>query len=1375
MRYQLQVPIYFAKLCAGPVADTAVACLAVLCLLTSKHSWHGIAYKRPVTAAASFANVALLLSTTAGSSDRFAASVAAALTLSMCSAASASHGNLQACLHIVRALNIAFAPSLLSLPISAASALIHLLVAWQLLSAGTKAHVICSLHEMFGIQGFALVMLGKQRPFTIDDLRDPAAEEDFCQKTTVTDLLLLEWRAMAYTMAIDTLIQLASNSRRLVFAALLVSVSRSDQELNILELGLLFAAWQLLVLMTPIRQYFSTTKRSFSKRRQALIDSKVLAVYAISRPETDDFWRIQSIVRGLVGESESFMSIISMTVAEIFNAWITASKIGWRALVPVVVALVHWLLSRLVTNRIERLREENRVYIAPKFQNDFASMLRNIRTIKFYAWEDAFSRGRSSIRFKEYEPPMVWRILQSSLNLLSHATAELSAALATTSFITTAEAISYLDIALLEYSIWSLTRFIRTVAGLNSKLTRFRAYKACVQEFLDADSANYIERSSTTGDSAVELDECVFSWSTNSYALAPITLQIKAGDFVAVVGRVGSGKSSFLSAICGEMPLKSGRGCVYGRIGYVEQKPWIMNATFRDNVLMGADFDEAYFWQVVEACALAADVRLFPSGDLTMIGTNGVNLSGGQKVRLALARALYLRADIYVLDDLLSAVDPHVERHIVERVLAADGIIGQKTRILVTHAEHLVPLSDTVITFVDGGMSVVRQIPLALSTASIDNLDSKESMPSSDSDTVNQDPGVADIYSKPLEYRKIDSMWLAIWRFIQLSGYGTVAIVMGIHIAQTYALYYTQSLRIRLMTDSDPATMVESLKYYLLVNAFVTIASCQIYNLEGWIQRTVLTTRLKYKMRKQICQLVLSMPLPLLESLPYSTMSHLYFRTGHMVSQAFSRHLCTYMVSSNLSAVSTIAQVIKTSPGLLVMCGPLAVLNYAIECWHKDTLPKLCDVSREAIDRPLERLRDALERNRPLLRVHDMTDIYLDKCCQLKSVELSLEFSEDAVRESRSLMTALFTEVIETAILALNLHLRLFASISVLPGKLDAETGLAIGLYHGIKGLLAQGGIDNDYIDQLSRYISYTEDTPREQPRVVTDSCPLPTWPETGDIEFRQYRLRYRPDLDPVLNDLSFAVRSKEKIGIVGRTGAGKSSLTYALMRLVEADSGSIVIDGVDISTIGLHDLRSRISIIPQDPSLFEGTIRDNLDPTRQYTDDEVWAAINACQIADLLDMPTKARKPEIKNPDKSDTTSKEEPDQPKKARRRHWILGTGLDKWVEQKGSNFSVGQQQLVSLCRALLWRRKILILDEATANVDTKTDQIMQSVIRQEFKDCTVLTIAHRINTILDSDRVLVMDQGKVVEFDTPANLLARDGHFRRLVESMNLSKK
>ncbi|KAJ2221768.1 hypothetical protein IW143_001695, partial [Coemansia sp. RSA 520] len=239
--------------------------------------------------------------------------------------------------------------------------------------------------------------------------------------------------------------------------------------------------------------------------------------------------------------------------------------------------------------------------------------------------------------------------------------------------------------------------------------------------------------------------------------------------------------------------------------------------------------------------------------------------------------------------------------------------------------------------------------------------------------------------------------------------------------------------------------------------------------------------------------------------------------------------------------------------------------------------------------------------------------------------------------------------------------------------------------------------------------------------------------------------------------NLSFAVGSQEKIGIVGRTGAGKSSLVQAIMRMVEPAAGKIIIDGVDIATIGLHDLRLRISIIPQDPVLFEGAIRVNLDLINEYTDEEVWAAIRATHIEELLEKPTKKY---IEDPDDDEMGV--------------WVEGVGLDKWVEHGGNNFSVGERQLISLCRALLWKRKILVLDEATANIDNKTDQLIQTILRDEFKDCTILTIAHRLNTVMDSDRILVMDQGTVAEFDTPKNLLARGGPFTQLVASMKLNQ-
>ncbi|KAJ2358688.1 Canalicular multispecific organic anion transporter 1, partial [Coemansia sp. RSA 2618] len=276
---------------------------------------------------------------------------------------------------------------------------------------------------------------------------------------------------------------------------------------------------------------------------------------------------------------------------------------------------------------------------------------------------------------------------------------------------------------------------------------------------------------------------------------------------------------------------------------------------------------------------------------------------------------------------------------------------------------------------------------------------------------------------------------------------------------------------------------------------------------------------------------------------------------------------------------------------------------------------------------------------------------------------------------------------------------------------------------------------------------------------VIESSRPPKQWPSQCRIVFEDYSMRYRPNSNLVLCNLSFSVGSQEKVGVVGRTGAGKSSLTQAIMRMVEPASGRVIIDGIDVSTIGVHDLRSRISIIPQDPTLFYGTIRDNLDPKNEYTDEEVWAAIRKTRIGYLLEKPMEKYKEDPDDDDDDDGI---------------WLEGVGLKKWVKYGGSNFSVGERQLLSLCRALLWQRKIVILDEATANIDGKTDQLIQTILRKEFKDCTMLTIAHRLDTVMDYDRILVMDQGRVAEFDTPQNLLARDSHFSQLVASMKLNR-
>ncbi|KAJ2287874.1 ABC transporter C member 13, partial [Coemansia sp. RSA 355] len=544
--------------------------------------------------------------------------------------------------------------------------------------------------------------------------------------------------------------------------------------------------------------------------------------------------------------------------------------------------------------------------------------------------------------------------------------------------------------------------------------------------------------------------------------------------------------------------------------------------------------------------------------------------------------ALYLKADVYVFDDLLSAVDAHVERHIIENVLVAGGIISSKTRILVTHAEHVIPLSDKVITLTDGQVQAVKQTPVHISG----NLEGEKAAQSVVIDVMAQE--LADI-PEPFvihpDYKNPPLRWTNFKKYIALSGYWTVAAVVAIQLVSTCALFYIDRLRINLMTDSNPDTMSQSLKKLLLINAAVEILSKQLRDFGTWIQKKL---------------------------------------------------------------------------------------------WS------------------------------------------------------------------------------QTLVLAFKLWQRFGLNMPVSAGEVDIATTMSLNMFSRINRLASLDHSIHGKLKDLERYFLITEQLPREVPVVIETCRPSKHWPSNGQIEFHNYSMQYNPTSSMVLCNMSFAVGCQEKIGIVGRTGAGKSSLVQAIMRMVEPAAGKIIIDGVDIATIGLHDLRSHISIIPQDPTQFYGSIRDNLDPMNEFTDDEVWAAICTTHIEGLLEKPTRKY---VEDPDDDDMGV--------------WLEGIGLNKWVEYGGNNFSVGERQLISLCRALLWKRKILVLDEATANIDNKTDQLIQTILRDEFKDCTILTIAHRLNTVMDSDRILVMDQGTVAEFDTPKNLLARDGPFTQLVASMKLN--
>ncbi|KAJ1725359.1 ATP-binding cassette glutathione S-conjugate transporter ycf1 [Coemansia erecta] len=1013
---------------------------------------------------------------------------------------------------------------------------------------------------------------------------------------------------------------------------------------------------------SEFKEYTRKTNMDTKKRIEALLYTKAVEFYLESHSESYGVWEFQSKIQNIANGIVVLCFASSAIISQLLNVWIVAQKVGWRVLIPIIFALAHQLLSRAVNRKIDRLRKMQRISKTPRFQDNYYYTFRNIRTIKFYGWESAFTSSRGWIDLEFYSPPMIWKVTRWFISIVGCAISQISAALTIISYFSvSSNAISYADMSLLMSSIDSLTSFTQTITGIGETITGVKKGMAFLESLVDTTAKSYIvhkTKADLPSDVAIELNECVFTWGEDKFALKPMSMRIKQGEFVTVIGRVGGGKSSFVSGLCGEMAISSGSGYIHGKVGYVSQKPFIMNATFRENVTMNTEYDEKLMEKVLKASVLLDDIKKLPAGDMTEIGSNGVNLSGGQKVRLALARALYLNADVYIFDDLLSAVDARVERLLIERVLSSSGIIGSKTRVLVTHAEHVVPLSCKVITLTDGAADVVEQKPADL--AILSNLNSSSSDGNDDEEIsdkiehVDKDKAEFTVHPELKDPVLRMSQFL---KFAKMSGYGVISIVLGFELIRAYILHHTEGLRIQLMTDSNPDTIRQSLTKYLIVNAALTIGGLQLIIFNRWIRETLWSDKVTKVTRTKLIDTILTLPLPMVEQLSHVTLVD---------------------ISATVSYYATI----------------------------------------------------------------------------------------NVIYNSYYLLSLICTEITRNSVLGFKLWQRFYMGIPVQPGEVDALSRLSSNTVQRVTKIATLLSGHDEEFQALARYYIYTEKLAREAPAVIEDCRPPSSWPEGGVVEFCDYSMRYRSELDLVLKGLTFSTSSSEKIGIVGRTGAGKSSITYALMRMVEPASGQIKIDGIDISTIGIRDLRSQIAIIPQDPTLFEGTIRDNLDPTHEYTDDEVWAAIRAGKIENLLEKPTEKYVEKKAKDDDDDDDSDRGP----------WTEGIGLNKWVEYNGNNFSVGQRQLVSLCRALLWRRKVVVLDEATANVDGETDKTMQEVIRCEFKNCTVLTIAHRLGTIMDNDRILVMDQGRAAEFDTPQNLLTnKDSIFSRLVANMKTTSE
>ncbi|CAK6982138.1 multidrug resistance-associated protein 1-like isoform X1 [Scomber scombrus] len=1084
-----------------------------------------------------------------------------------------------------------------------------------------------------------------------------------------------------------------------------------------------------------------------------------------------------------VGEIISLVSTDSQKLMDLVvyvnSVWIAPLEIAlcffflWKLLGPsalagVVMVIVLFPLNGVIAKIRTRLQVQMRFLDGRiKLMNE---ILNGVKILKFYGWEDAFLRRVSGLRDGELNALKRSQVLYS-VSLASFNSSSFLILFAVFGVFVLSDERNVLDAQKIFVSVALINILKMPLSQLPFAMsTTMQAFVSLrrlghllLQDELKTDNVERLPHN-TDGD-AVTIEGGSFAWSADGpLCLQRINVKVKTGSLVAVVGHVGSGKSSLLSAMLGETERRSGGVSVKGSVAYVPQQAWIQNATLKNNILFGQDRKESWYHRVVEACALLPDLDILPAGDATEIGEKGLNLSGGQKQRVSLARAVYRKSDVYLLDDPLSAVDGHVGQHIFDQVIGPKGLLKDKTRVLVTHGLRFLTKADLVLVMEGGQISEMGSFMelmdrkgafahlihtfsgpqpressthrdrssrkslsrLSMTDFSIDlsqeqliscDLSGVQMMEKVDQDSDSEDCGKLTQADEAHTGRVKLQMYGEYFRTVGTTFIMTIVFLSAFQQAASLAYSYWLSL----WADQPPANGTQS-DHELRLSVFGALGATQGAAMFG----TTLAIALggivaSRQLHAELLNDVLRSPVSFFEATPSGNLLNRFSKEIDAIDCMIPEGL-KMMLGYLFKLLEVCIIVLLATPltGLLLL--PLTCLYIFIQSFY---VAASCQLRRlEAVSRS------------PIYSHFNET---LQGAGVIRAFGEQRRFTLQADRRIDSNQEAYFPRFVATRWLAVNLEFLgnlLVLAAAVLSVRSRAElspgiVGLAVTHSLQVTGILSWivrswTDVENNIVS-VERVKEYAH-TPKEAAWTLPDSLLPAAWPTTGTIQFEDYGLQYRKGLDWALKGISISIQDKEKVGIVGRTGAGKSSLALGLFRILEAAKGRICIDGIDIAQIGLHELRSRITIIPQDPVLFSGSLRMNLDPFDTCSDEELWRALQLAHLHTFVS-----------------------------------ALPQKLNHECCEGGENLSVGQRQLLCLARALLRKTKILVLDEATAAVDVELDQLIQSTIRTQFKDSTVLTIAHRINTILDCNRVLVMDRGSLVELDSPAVLVQQQQSF------------
>ncbi|KAF8557120.1 P-loop containing nucleoside triphosphate hydrolase protein [Imleria badia] len=1060
---------------------------------------------------------------------------------------------------------------------------------------------------------------------------------------------------------------------------------------------------------------------------------------------------------------------------------------SWTALIQVIICLILLLINlgpsalagfalliiatpinTMVMKRLFSIRIKSMSW-TDKRSKLLQEMLSGIRVIKLFSWELPFLKRVAEYRMLETANIRSLLIFRAGSTAFAVSIPTLAAVIAFITYSLTGHSLTAANI----FSSLALFQLIRPPLMLlpMSLSSIVDAVTACkrLYEVFEAETSDETLVFNDDLDVAVRIDGADFTWDSppprpedpkasrgmhnrttgnlksklttpptpqpvddaNIFQLRGSNMEIPRGKLVAIVGAIGAGKTSLLQGMIGEMRRTAGTVEFGGSVAYCAQTAWIQNATIRENICFGRPFEEERYWKAVHDSSLEPDLQMLPHYDLTEVGEKGISLSGGQKQRINICRAIYCNSDIMIFDDPLSALDAHVGKAVFSNVLKS-GTAG-KTRILVTHALHFLPEVDYIYTMVDGKIAERGTFDALIARDGAfckfieefgSQQDNSEKNAGEKNDMVRDDKkeqhvGIKGKAMMQEEERITGAISWKVYREYLSAGHGVVlvpivflslALLQGSSVLSSYWLVYWEEMK----WDYPRG-------FYMGIYAALGVSQALTMFFTG-AAFAILTYYASQELQERAITRVLHAPMSFFETTPLGRIMNRFAKDIDTVDNLVgdSLRMLSITTSSVIGAIIIISVVLPWF--LLVLFFILICYFYAAFFYR-------------ASARELKTARFKKEN------------------VELVDIENRAYWLTITNQRWLGIRLDLLGATLTFAVAILTVGTR----FSISPGQTGLVLSYILMVQQSFGMMVRQVAEAENNMNAVERIIHYANEVEQEAPHQVKDSAAPPSWPFEGRIVMKYVFMKYRPELPPVLKGLSMDIAPGEKIGIAGRTGAGKSSIMTALYRLVELSSGSIQIDGVDISKVGLEQLRKGLAIIPQD-AVISGTLRSNLDPFSLYDDAHLWDALKRAHLVD---------------------TDEDEPPSPQTSSQGDAQVVGGrfdLDTPIDGEGSNLSVGQRSLVSLARALVHETKILVLDEATASVDYETDAKIQYTIATEFKGRTILCIAHRLRTIISYDRICVLDAGTIAEFDTPANLFSTPGGiFRGMCDRSSISRE